>query len=69
MCVARFDQVHSLMGQASKEMTPAAWAPHKLDRIEDLQWDPPELSFITERHGAMVVGESSREEIQSCRQP
>ena len=52
-------------GTTSKEMTPAAWAPHKLDRIEDLQWDPPELSFITERHGAMVVGESSREEIQS----
>ncbi len=59
-----------------KQLLPECWddfegndtggmAPHKLDRIEDLQWDPPELSFIIERHGAMVEGGSSRTEIQS----
>ena len=37
---------------------------HKLDRIEDLRWDPPNLSFIVERHGAIVGGGSSRAEKQ-----
>ena len=40
-------------------------AAQKLDRIEDLRWDPPELSFIIERHGAKVAGGSSRAEKQS----
>ena len=34
----------------------------KLDRAEDLRWDPPELSFRIERHGGTVKG-SSRAEV------
>src|SRR5881628_2151218 len=27
-----------------------------LDRMEDVCWEPPELSFTIERHGATVLG-------------
>jgi len=35
-----------------------------IDRIENLNWDPPILSFIIERHGSIVVGGSTRAEKQ-----
>jgi len=28
----------------------------KLRRIEELEWHPPEISFVIERHGGMVMG-------------
>lgn len=37
--------------------------PHKVWRAENLQWDPPVLSFIVERHGGLVMG-STRAELQ-----
>jgi hypothetical protein len=33
-------------------------------RVEDLEWDPPCLTFVIERHGAMVVGGSIKKEKQ-----
>ena len=39
-------------------------AAYKLDRIEELAWNPPELTFVIERHGAIVAGGSSRAEKQ-----
>ena len=33
-------------------------------RTEQMRWDPPELSFVIERHGAIVGGDSSRAELQ-----
>ena len=36
---------------------------YKLDRIEELEWRPPKLSFLIERHGAVVL-ESTRAELQ-----
>ena len=38
----------------------------KLQRMEDLQWDPPVLSFTIERHGGMGMG-STRAELRSWR--
>ena len=35
----------------------------KLDRVEDVEWHPPELSFTVERHGGTVLG-STRAELQ-----
>ncbi len=35
-----------------------------IGRIENLNWDPPILSFIIERHGSIVVGGSTRAEKQ-----
>jgi hypothetical protein len=29
--------------------------------MEDLEWNPPMLSFIIERHGAMVLGSTRAE--------
>ena len=37
--------------------------PWKLDRAEELHWNPPLLSFTIERHGAIVLG-STRAELQ-----
>jgi len=34
----------------------------KVDRAENLEWDPPDLSFDIERHGGMAKG-SSRAEV------
>src|SRR5215831_20472355 len=31
----------------------------KLDRAEDVSWNPPVLSFTIERHGATVLGSSN----------
>jgi hypothetical protein len=39
-------------------------AAHKLTRMEDVEWDPPCMSFRIERHGGAVMG-SSRAEMQS----
>lgn len=39
--------------EGSEEENMQAW---KLDRIEDVSWDPPLLSFIIERHGGTVLG-------------
>ena len=36
---------------------------YKLDRMEDVSWDPPVLSFTIERHGGTVLG-STRGELQ-----
>ena len=36
---------------------------HKLQRLEELEWRPPILRFIIERHGALMMG-SSRAELQ-----
>ena len=36
----------------------------KLRRMEDPNWDPPRLTFTIERHGAIVVGGSSRTGLQ-----
>jgi hypothetical protein len=36
----------------------------KLNRMEDLRWDPPMISFSIERHGAIVGGGSTRAELQ-----
>jgi hypothetical protein len=36
--------------------TDASMAAHKLDRAEDLEWDPPFIRFTVERHGAVVLG-------------
>jgi len=33
----------------------------KLDRMEKVEWDPPNLSFTIERHGATVYGSSRAE--------
>jgi hypothetical protein len=38
--------------------------PWKLDRAEDLSWNPPCLTFTVERHGATMLG-SSRAELQT----
>lgn len=38
-------------------------AAYKLERIEEASWNPPILSFIIERHGAIVLG-STRAELQ-----
>ena len=35
-------------------------ATFKLERMEQLRWNPPDLSFVIERHGAIVAGRSSR---------
>src|SRR4051794_38893680 len=32
-----------------------AMAAYKLDRIESLKWEPPNLSFVIERHGGTVM--------------
>src|SRR5947208_12462125 len=42
---------HNLQGSGETRM--AAW---KLERIEQVRWDPPVLSFVVERHGAAVLG-------------
>jgi hypothetical protein len=39
--------------------------PWKLDRLEHPRWDPPDLSFDIERHGAIVGGGSTRAEVQT----
>ena len=31
-------------------------APRKIDRAESMRWNPPNLSFETERHGPTVLG-------------
>lgn len=36
----------------------------KLYRAEDLEWDPPKLSFRIERHGAVVVCGSKKASYQ-----
>jgi hypothetical protein len=38
---------------------------HKLNRIENPHWDPPVLRFGIERHGALVGGGSTRDEVQA----
>lgn len=43
--------------------TAAAMNSGKLDRREDMSWDPPNLSFRIERHGGMAFG-STRAELQ-----
>ncbi len=43
----------------------AGMEPYKLrGRMERVKWNPPELTFMIERHGATVLG-SSRAELQS----
>jgi hypothetical protein len=49
---------HSFMGSELSAMD--AW---KLHRAESLSWHPPVVSFIVERHGAIVLG-STRAELQ-----
>ena len=39
-------------------------ATFKLERMEQLRWNPPDLSFVIERHGAIVAGRSSRAQKQ-----
>lgn len=40
--------------------------PEKLSqRTEQMRWEPPELYFVIERHGAIVGGGSGRAELQS----
>ena len=34
---------------------------HKLNRIEEVSWEPPRLSFIIERHGGTVLGSTRAE--------
>jgi hypothetical protein len=34
-------------------------------RLKEIEWDPPRLSFVIERHGAVVKGGSSRAELQT----
>jgi len=36
----------------------------RADRMEEVTWDPPLLTFAIERHGAIVGGGSTRAEIQ-----
>lgn len=48
----------TIAGSANTRM--ASW---KLGRIENLSWEPPNLSFQIERHGGTVQG-SSRAEVQ-----
>ena len=43
--------------------TVSSMTAHKLDRAEQVTWDPPELRFVIERHGAVVWG-SIRAELQ-----
>ena len=50
---------HELDGSSQSKME--AW---KLDRMEDVEWQPPELSFTIERHGGTVLG-STRADLQS----
>ena len=42
----------------------AAMQAFKVERAEEVSWDPPLLSFTIERHGAKVLG-STRGELQS----
>ncbi|MCY0879751.1 MAG: hypothetical protein OWU84_12545 [Firmicutes bacterium] len=46
--------------QGARQEGMAAW---KLFRIEDVRWHPPILSFVIERHGALMLG-SSRATLQ-----
>ncbi len=41
----------------------SAMAAHKLGRMESVEWAPPVLSFVIERHGGTVLG-STRAELQ-----
>jgi hypothetical protein len=52
---------HELEGAGETAMTEL-----KLDRAEDLRWDPPILSFVIERHGGTVLG-SSRAKLHEWR--
>jgi hypothetical protein len=45
---------HEFHGSAAEGM--AAYKLH--GRMEDVRWDPPDLSFVIERHGATVLGSS-----------
>lgn len=38
-------------------------APWKLDRLDEVEWQPPILRFVVERHGGTVMG-STRAEMQ-----
>jgi hypothetical protein len=44
--------------EGANETGMKAW---KLDRAEDVAWNPPVLSFTIERHGATVLGSSRAE--------
>ena len=39
----------------------AAMAHYKLDRMKNVRWDPPTLTFEVERHGAVAMGSSRAE--------
>ena len=59
-------KILSLLAECWDELKGAdesAMRAFKLDRAEDLSWDPPVLSFKIERHGGTVLG-SSRAELQ-----
>ena len=45
----------------------AGMSADKLSRLEAPEWNPPLLSFQIERHGGIVVGRSSRAELQTWR--
>ena len=49
---------HEFEGSTDNKM-----AAYKLERVENMTWHPPVLSFDIERHGAMARG-STRAEIQ-----
>jgi hypothetical protein len=36
-------------------------AAEKLDRIEQVEWNPPRLTFVIERHGGTVMGSTRAE--------
>ena len=62
------EEVQSLLSDCWEKLsggTNGGMAAYKLmDRAEEFNWDPPVLSFLIERHGAIVVGGSSRAEVQ-----
>ena len=60
------DRVKELLAEVWDMFTgseEAEMAPYKVTRAEQLQWGPPVLSFIIERHGGTVLG-STRAELQ-----
>lgn len=60
-------EVSSMIADAWDNFSPlkGGMTPAKiLGRLENLEWDPPNLSFIIERHGAFVLG-STRAELQA----
>jgi len=64
--ISGVDELVTVLAQCWDQFDGAAqegMAADKLDRVEDVEWDPPKLRFQIERHGGTVKS-SSRAELQ-----